>query len=289
MLKFFKRILFPSDYKQLKIAEENIQPYLSDQKKSDRLSIAFCISGHIRDYKRVIKNYKHFKNLINNYGDIDVFISTWNRQNTANCWSSAHGFSSDNSHLITVDQNDIVNNFEAINIDINNYDFYESLFSPLQYNIFTNKIYNWDLRGIHNGILGSTKMFYLIYRVNLLKLQQEYINNKCYDWVFRLRPDMEYNIDICDATIKLDSLDNNKLYVCPLNNDQFAFGGSTIMNKYSNTIMKISCLFDNDIFGDPETLNKLIYSDLIGDKNIVHISKCGSLKAEKYNCPIQLR
>jgi hypothetical protein len=188
-----------------------------------------------------------------------VFVSTWNKQNSANCWSGAHGLSEPGSSEIDVNISDIIDNFQAKSVDINDYNFYASKFSPLQYNILTNKTYNWDGRGIHNGVIGSSKMFYLIYRANLLKLQEEYINNCEYDWVFRLRPDMFFDITICDTVIRLDQLNNDKLYIPGPNNDKIAFGGSHIMNQYSNTLFRMIKEFDNNNFGDPEKLCQTYY------------------------------
>ncbi len=281
MFKTIKKILFKKYYQEIKEAEDAIAPYLDEKNKiQDKLSIAFCISGHIRDYKRLHKNYLQFKDLISQYGDIDVFISTWNKQNTANCWSGAHGLSEPGSYNLDIDARDIVENFQAIDIDINNYDFYASAFSPLQWNALTNRQYNWDPRGIHNGVINSSKMFYLIYRSNLLKLEYEYKNNKKYDWVFRLRPDMKFNIDQCEAGMKLNMLDNTKLYIPGPNNDQIAFGGSHIINLYSNAIIRTIKEFDNNVFGPPEEVISNILLDLIGKNSIVTTSRYGSIVAE---------
>ena len=282
MYNLFRRIFFRKRCKQLEDAQNIIAPYLdASRKKEDKLSIAFCISGHVRDYKRLKQNYLNFKEIISKYGNIDVFIGTWNKQNSINCWSGAHGLSEPGSHEIDIDGIDIINHFNTKLIDINNYEFYASKFSPLQYNTLTYNNYNWDGRGIYNGVIGSCKMLYLIYRANLLKSQQEYANSYEYDWVFRLRPDMFFDLKICETIMKLDMLNNNKIYIPGgIYSDKIAFGGSHVMNKYSNIIFRIIKQFDNNIFGDPEKVIGNSLLDLIKKEDIVELSKCGSLAAE---------
>lgn len=282
MYNLLKKYFFRKRYNELIDAQNVIVPYLDSARKKDKkLSIAFCISGHVRNYSRLTRNYTEFKNLISTYGNVDVFVATWNKQNTANCWSGAHGLSQPESHKIIVDEVDIIKNFDAKLIDINNYEFYASQFSPLQLNYLTKEKYDWDGRGIHNGIVGSCKMLYLIYRANLLKSQQEYANNYEYDWVFRLRPDMFFDLQVCDTIMKLDMLDNNKLYLPGgTGNDKIAFGGSSSMNKYSNLIYRIIKQFDNNIFGDPEKIIQNSLLDFIEKDDIIKLSKCGNLRAE---------
>jgi hypothetical protein len=290
MWKTIQKIFFKKRYQQLIDAENIIAPHLDTKyNTNNKLSIAFCISGHIRDYRRLHKNYLEFKNLINQYGDIDVFIATWNKQNSANCWSGAHGLSEPGSHNIDINVEDIIQNFEAKEVEVNDYAFYASEFSPLQWNILTKCKYNWDGRGIHNGVIGSCKMFYLIYKANLLKLQSEYKNNKKYDWVFRLRPDMRFDIEECRKVIKLDMLDNNKIYIPKLHDDTIAYGGSHIMNKYSNAIIRMIKEFDNNLFGPPEEIIANILLDFIEKENIVSTVKYGSLLAEHKTSLLPLR
>lgn len=281
MYNLFRKIFFRKRYEQLIEAQKMIEPYLdASRKKDDKLSIAFCISGHVRDYRRLTQNYIEFKNLISTYGDVDVFVATWNKQNSANCWSAAHGLSEPGSHEIDIDAVDIIKNFDAKLIDINNYEFYASQFSPLQCSNLSKTEYNWDGRGIYNGVVGSSKMFYLIYRANLLKLQQEYANGKEYDWVFRLRPDMKFDIEMCKTVMKLDMLDNTKLHMPGPNNDKIAYGGSQVMNKYSNTLFRMISQFDNGIFGPPETITANTLLEFIKRENIIDSVIYGSLLAE---------
>lgn len=288
-IKNIYRYLF-RDRKAIMEAKEYMQPLFnkSIKESSDKRSIALCISGHMRNYKRLQNNFIEFKNLLSQYGNIDIFISTWDKQNTTHCWSSAHGLSENNSNNIEINIDDIKNIYNTTFINMYNEEFYTSMFSPLRYENFTTKLFNWDARGEHNGIIHSYKMFFLIYQTNLLKLHQEFINDKPYDWVFRLRPDIEFEIYLCKEILKLDQLDNKKLYV-PLKNDQFAFGGSEIMNKYSNTFIRSILMYENEIFGDPELICYNSYSNIISETNIINIPRCGALLAENPKSPLRLR
>jgi hypothetical protein len=94
---------------------------------------------------------------------------------------------------------------------------------------------------------------------------------------------MFFNIDICQNTIKLDQLDNTKLYMPGSKNkgdDQFAFGGSIIMDRYASIIYRLSQAFDQNLFGDPESVMIKILFDFI-ESEIVYIPRCGSLAAER--------
>lgn len=254
------------------------------------MKIALCISGHLRNYKRLRDNFNEFKSFLSLYGNIDIFITTYNKRNTINSWSVQHGLNEHNSHNdnITVDM--VKNHYNTENVEILDYDFYDSYYSPLKYKNFTDKIYNWTPNtdigqgsfGIHNDIIGSTRMFYLIYRCNNQKLYQEYKNQSQYDIVFRLRPDMQYFPAVYRHMLRLDSIDLSKIYIPTgyIWTDQFAYGSSSLMNKYANTFLRISTIHDKEIFGDPEYIMYECLNHFIGEHNIVRNEKCGYLLAE---------
>lgn len=260
------------------------------------MKIALCLSGHMRNYKRLAENFYNFRNYLSQYGQVDVFVTTWNRRNTSNSWSVQHGLNESNSHNDIIIYDDIKNHYNTDFIQILDYDFYDSNFSPLRYNNFTNKEYNWKPHpsvgsgcfGIHNGIVHSTKMFYLIFMANILKSQQEFLNNQHYDFVMRLRPDMLFIENEYTKSLQMNFLDINKLYL-PVGHiwtDQFACGSSHIMNKYASSILRIASVNDNDIFGEPEVVMNECLLNLIGSENIVRIPKVGVILAENPNSPI---
>lgn len=254
------------------------------------MKIAFCISGHLRNYKRLRDNFYEFKRFIEQFGTVDVFITTYNQRNTANSWSVQHGLNEENSHneIITYDM--VKEHYATDNIEILDYSFLDSNFSPLKYTNITYKTFNWQLDssignpayGIHNNIIHSTKMFYLIHRCNVQKLYLEYKNNIEYDFVFRIRPDLQFFPQAYSSLLRLDQLDRTKIYIPDghIWTDQFAYGSSTLMNKYANTLLRISQIHDMEIFGDPETVMKDALAKLIQDTEIVRPPKCGYILAE---------
>jgi len=253
------------------------------------MNIALCISGHMRNYKNLIDNFYKFQSFLNTIGDTDIFISTWNKKNTNSCWSAAHGDIDVNTALQNVDAKTLSTEFNIPikYIEVNDYNFLSSEYSPLKYTLFTNHEYNWDSRGIYNNIVHSTKMLFLIYRANFLKSQQEFINNKKYDLVIRTRPDMMYDMTTCTTAIPFNKILDNCLYTVykpeciGLYDDRFAFGSSDVMNIYSSAFYRISTINDQDIFGDPETVLHFSIKKILKNISIINIPKPGLLVSEK--------
>lgn len=263
------------------------------------MKIAFCISGHLRNYAKLKDNFYEFKEYIQQFGAVDTFVSTWNYRNTNNSWSTQHGLNDGNSNTDSITHDLVQNHYQTDSIEILDYDFYDSSYSPLRHDNFSLKIYNWKPDpsigsgnfGIHNNIIHSTKMFFLIYRSNLLKLNYEYKNNINYDLVFRIRPDMQFFPNEYRKQLVFDAVDTTKIYI-PLGHiwtDQFAYGSSLLMNKYANAFMRVSSVYDREIFGDPEAVMKECLLDLIGEHNIIRVPKCGYLLAENPNSHIVYR
>ena len=51
---------------------------------------ALIIPGHLRNYQMAKENLDEFlKDLKKNY-NVDIFVSTWNKQDTPNSWSAWH-------------------------------------------------------------------------------------------------------------------------------------------------------------------------------------------------------
>lgn len=247
--------------------------------------IALCISGHTRNYIDLLPEFYTFHRYLSQIGFVDTFIATWDQRNTNFSWSAAHGDidTSKSSNVITADE--LISNFRIKdnNITIFNHRFFESQYSPLRYKLFTNNLYNWDSRGIYNNIIHSTKMLFLIYEANLLKCQQEFKNNTKYDIVIRTRPDILYK-DNLYKTIPFNNMLDNYLYLVKKNNntydDRFAFGSSEIMNQYSSAIYRISSIYDQNIFGDPETVFYSSIKSLISLDKIYSICNPGLLVSE---------
>jgi len=251
------------------------------------MQIAFCISGHLRHYDRLKESYSLFKKTLAEYGTIDVFICTWDKINTNQSWSHSHGLSALDSYDKKVNVSDIENFYETTNVEILNEEFYASEYSPLNYQHLTHNTYNWDNRGIFNNVPHCIKTAYLIYKCNKMKKLKEFTQQKKYDLVFRLRPDSVYNSQFTE--IDFLSINLNTLYITQYPGKlyadlgRFAFGGSEIMDKYSNSYLRISSIFDKNIFGDPEKIYYKSIIDMIEPGNISSIPNWVLLSAENSN------
>ncbi len=54
------------------------------------MKTAICISGHLRHYKNLKDNFQWFKKALQSFCDVDVFVASWDKQNTLASWSHAH-------------------------------------------------------------------------------------------------------------------------------------------------------------------------------------------------------
>lgn len=250
--------------------------------------IALCISGHMRNYIDLLPKFNEFFNYLSTIGSVDIFIATWDQRNTTSSWSAAHGDVDIQKSKELINAHDIAANFNTYvsNIAIYNYSFFNSIYSPLRYNLLTDKQYNWDPRGIHNDIVHSCKMLFLIYQANILKCQQEFVNNQRYDMVIRTRPDMLYNINMCN-NIPFNNMLDQHLYITfrpgyvGLYDDRFAFGSSKVMDMYSSAFHRIPTTYDQNLFGDPETMLYISIKNLLTNINVVNIARPGLLVSEK--------
>jgi hypothetical protein len=203
-LKYFK---YELDFS--KVSELSITP-----KKKDKLKIALCFSGHVRDLERT-KQY--WTNLINEY-DIDVYASLWDIEN--------------------VELGDTIQNFHKIynvkKVEVESYSSFEkSTLSILRLGITPPSHLLSHLKESCQNF-GTMSMWYKIWRANLLT--KEYDID--YDIVIRARTDT-YLDDKLDIT-------NNNMLNLPYGrvktvtwhdsdgiSDLFAYGPSKIMDYYS--------------------------------------------------------
>lgn len=197
-----------------------------------------------------------FINYLKQFGEVDVFISTWNKENALKSWSQMHGLSNLDRCKNTVKQEDLTKFYNAKDVSIFNDDFYSSKYSPLRFNILTKNQFNWHQNGKNeNGIIHSIKMYYLIHQANILKQYHEFLDGQEYNLVLRARPDFEF-FEEKYKSFDFSKIESNILYIRkpPGSNicDQFAFGDSRIMDIYSSAFLKIVHLYENEIFGDPE-------------------------------------
>jgi hypothetical protein len=244
----------------------------------------------MRNYndQSISNNFFAFKEHLSHFGEVDIFVASWNYQNTQNCWSASHNLSLCDSYKIQIDPILISEHYKSVATKIFDYDFYSSDNSPLKYQYFTNNKYNWDERGIYNDIIHSTKMLFLIYEANLLKSVYANMLNITYDWVFRIRPDHLFDLKEIKEYIDLNKLDPDKLYM-PGKNDRLAFGSNHNMNIYCSSIYRLINIFNNNIFGDPETVLQSCTKQLINIENIVYTPMFGHLLTENRQTQLRLR
>lgn len=261
------------------------------------MRIAFCISGHLRNFKKLKDNFESFKAYCCQFGQVDTFIATWDKLNTTNCWSNRQGlkFNLEGTESIYVNVNEVKDHYKTEQVVLLDDDFYMSDFSPLKLNTLSMKSFNWDSRAISpNGIVYCTRQFYLVYQANLLKLKEEFKTNKQYDLVFRIRPDFAFNQTVLSCQFNkiernvvyspiLDTVSNSEIIL----KDQFAFGDSHGINVYANVLFRVCDLFNKEIFGDPEK----IFTYAIKDFNlkIIPTVQLGGIVSENPDSPMPIR
>jgi hypothetical protein len=245
------------------------------------MKIAICISGHLRHFHKLKDNFKWFKKQLQSISDVDVFVATWDKQNTLQSWSHAHGISNAETAKNIVNLEEVKNHYETNFVKLLDYDFYSSDYSPINYKQFTDQKYSWDSRGIGGSVVNSSKMFLLIHEANKLKKYQEFLQKQKYDLVIRTRPDYEYNnlSAFVDLKIKPNTIFCSKPYPDSKIDDQFGMGDSDSMDKYSACILKQPSIFHSNIWGNPEDI--LMYSLLsFHDLRLEWIQRVGFLGSD---------
>jgi len=244
------------------------------------MKTAICISGHLRHYKNLKDNFQWFKKALQSFCDVDVFVASWDKQNTLASWSHAHGLSNAETvnNIINIDE--VKNFYETDCVKLFDYDFYSSDYSPINYKNWTDKPYAWDVMGIGGNVIHSSKMFFLINESNKLKKRQEFINGNKYDLVIRTRPDYQYSNLLVFENLKIKP--NTIFSAKPPHSeidDQFNMGDSDSMDKYSSCIFKQSSILNSNVWGNPEGI--LLRSlQSFHDLNIEFIDRVGFLGSD---------
>jgi hypothetical protein len=249
------------------------------------MKIAICLSGHMRNYMSLLDNFNELKDFLKSIGDLDIFISTWDKKNGIS-WSSVHGLTSvNNSEKIDAEQLSEIYKIDKENISINNEDFFSSNYSPIKYNLFSNNTYNWHSLGMNNNIVHSTKQMFTFWNCNLIKLKKEFDNNKKYDIVIKTRPDFKHNSENIKNFI-LNIYEKEYLYLqdneketleeCYIPGNgylkyglDFCIGTSDKVDVFTSAFYRISIANENNIFGAPESVfSKIMYNKLGNVKNV---------------------
>lgn len=201
-----------------------------------KIHAALCISGHLRTF---LDNYKSVKEHILDKMDVDVFIHTWDILGL----SYRH---TDASLHVTETRNlaDTINN----------------LYQPKKLVIEKSRTFpvtplmHQKLRD-HRDISGILSMFYKVEACNSLKAQYEEENGFKYECVIRFRGDLwvEQPIPVSENTAM------QHVYLPVFGNfggacDQFAFGPSDLMDKYSSLYSNIEKHLHAGAIMNPEYL-----------------------------------
>ena len=195
--------------------------------KQKPFKIALCLSGHLRSFERT---FQSLQEQLLKKTDCDIFLHIWEPENKR----------------------------------LKDQIFYraQQLYSPKKVVMESQKHFEVtsemskriiDPRN-HAGVLS---MFYKIEVCNNLKREYENENNFKYDCVIRCRPDLffENNFSIDDMK------DSNSIYLPPIGdfgglNDQFAFGSSELMDRYSCAYSNIDNYFNLGCAFNPEFICK---------------------------------
>jgi len=167
------------------------------------MKIAICISGHVRNFQRYSKEF--FEKVIspNSHHEIDIFISTWDKNNSKSSFASSRRGYQDDSDLDVIGMLNTYNPKMYI-VERNNDDIFE----------------NFNIDGHSNNPKFVVPQFYKINQVgNLLKYYIQ-SNNIKYDLVMKTRFDLVYDVtedfDFTDSNatstpknIQFDEIDTN--------------------------------------------------------------------------------
>jgi len=215
------------------------------------MKIALCLSGQARSFEKGFEYHK--KNLLDHY-DVDVFIHTWSNPKIS----------------------ELAELYDPITIMVE---------EPLT-DDFDSKYTNTPNATMHPPRF-TVAMLYSIYKSCELKTTHEIDESFGYDWVIKSRTDYALNVKI-----PFEELDNTKLYIpnCRMvperdfGNDQFAFGGTHVMNKRMSIYMNMDHFYDQGIqmIGEDMMRAQLRESDLFGEK-LVYVNMNNPFPPGQYN------
>jgi hypothetical protein len=204
------------------------------------MKIAICLSGSMRNLEKSLKSIRH----ISETGDVKLFIHTWLFKDEQNL-KKQRSFQKDGENFLF-----LFDNFDYESIHIDKFE------SKLDYFTYLKNIKNFKIRQYADKI-NHISMFYSIYISNNLKISFEKENNFLFDIVYRMRFDSE--ISNPNELVK-QKIENNTIIIPTKEkdyggiNDQFAFGPSNAMDKYSNLFNNIENF--NTYQNNPEQILK---------------------------------
>lgn len=193
------------------------------------MQIAICLSGYPKLVDKSINTIKKIKE----NGDVKIFAHSWQVQDLEafkkTCWTP-----------ITID-------------DISSYDFQSHIVQCFDTELDKLKDILKSHRFTHyvRRDIGPISMHYSINIANNLKVEYEKQNNMVFDCVIRMRFDsnIKGNFNLLNYDLTNLNIPHGKDFGGV--NDQFAFGNSSVIDKYSDLIHNLT----GDVY-HPETMLK---------------------------------
>lgn len=215
------------------------------------MKIAICISGHMRCYKQLTSNQKQFFKRMREFGDVDVFLATWDKQASLGSSSTNWGLQDPSTFGVDIDLDEVKNHYNAKDAVMFDNDFYTSTHSPL-----VNSMITWHAnhKGEHslnsswsyNGVVHGFKALFLVYQANILKKKAEYQQDMKYDLVVRMRPDYFFRLNYLQTlnfTVEPDTLYSAMLGAMKYD-DQFYYGDSDVMDRVTASFLRTVYMLD---------------------------------------------
>ncbi len=220
------------------------------------MKIALCVSGQPRGLAVAFQYVK--KNLLDKH-DVTIFAHLWqdSSKDLAPLWMY-------NPKKFELEQ--------PMNPDLSKY----TRVPPPQP--------NWKVK---NPALSTYAQFYSLMKANNLKREHEKEFKMTFDWVIRSRFDFALNTEI-----PFEELNNSKLYIpnCRMTpnrdfgNDQFAFGGSDVMNKRMAIYQNMEHFYDQNVTMIGEDMLKAqLYETNLHGENLIYVNMNNPFPPGEFN------
>jgi hypothetical protein len=175
------------------------------------MKIAMCFSGQVRSFRNTHRSFK--KHILNRLYEHEVYLFAHYPHDESSTFAESIGF------------HDFISEKEEPEIAVKNIEGHEIFFRP------------WH-QG--KGLQSYLRQIRSIELANNLSKSYSAKHGFSFDWVFRLRFDNLYCIDLED----LSALDNSAIYIPAHDNwygynDRFGFGNPSLMNIYSDRLEQI--------------------------------------------------
>tara|TARA_R110000868_G_scaffold208480_2_gene457914 strand:- start:368 stop:1117 length:750 start_codon:yes stop_codon:yes gene_type:complete len=234
------------------------------------MKIAVCFSGQPRFVSECSKSI--IENVFQDYS-VDVFAHLWFDEHLVNepyKYGGDGGWENQRiSHSAIEDFKKIYSPIKLITEESCN--FYDSYMEE-DFELSQNTYWRGSIgepNYMERQIKNTLSNFYSMSESNMLKLKHEYKNNSKYDWVFKIRTDVNIHQRINLLDYNKSSFNCTSLMQKPPHiNDWICFGGSDIMDVFMGVFPMFQRIFDitkhyrNNVW-DNETLHVQILEQML--------------------------